>query len=158
MALPVDMVSIGEPAPGFELPDQDGEPVALDDFEGRTLVLYFYPRADTSGCTTEAKGFRDHWEDFGERDVAVVGVSDDPPADNRAFKEKYDLPFPLLSDESGAVAAAYDSYGEKRMFGRTFDGVFRNTFVIGPDGTVEVVYTGVSPDGHADELLADLGA
>ena len=152
------MVSVGEPAPDFELPDQDGEPVALDDFEGRTLVLYFYPRADTSGCTTEAKGFRDYWDEFGERDVAVVGVSDDPPADNRAFKEKYDLPFPLLSDESGDVATAYDSYGEKQMFGRTFDGVFRNTFVIGPDGRIEAVYTGVTPDGHAEELLADLGA
>lgn len=158
MALPADMVNVGEPAPDFELPDQDGDLVALGDFEGRTLVLYFYPRADTSGCTTEAEGFRDRWDDFGARDVAVVGVSDDPPADNRAFKEKYDLPFPLLSDESGEVASAYDSYGEKRMFGRTFDGVFRNTFVIGPDGTVEEVYTGVSPDGHAEELLAGLGA
>lgn len=152
------MLEPGEPAPDFELPDQHGDPVRLSDFSGQRVVLYFYPRADTAGCTTEACGFRDHWEAYRGREVAVVGVSDDPVEDLLAFSEKYDLPFPLLSDEDGTVAGAYESYGEKQMFGRTFDGVFRNTFVIGPDGTVEEVYTGVSPDGHAEELLAVLGA
>lgn len=147
------MLEPGEPAPDFELPDQHGDPVRLSDFSGQRVVLYFYPRADTSGCTTEACGFRDHWEAYRGREVAVVGVSDDPVEDLLAFSEKYDLPFPLLSDEDGTVAEAYESYGEKQMFGRTFDGVFRNTYVIGPDGTVERAHEGVTPEGHAEALL-----
>ncbi|MGM0592145.1 MAG: peroxiredoxin, partial [Halobacteriota archaeon] len=91
-----------------------------------------------------------------ERGVPVLGISDDPVEDAADFAEKYDLPFHLLSDESGEVSSAYDSYGEKNMFGRTFDGVFRNTFVVGPDGTIEQVYEGVSPEGHAEEILEDL--
>ncbi|AZH26069.1 thioredoxin-dependent thiol peroxidase [Haloplanus aerogenes] len=147
------MLDIGDEAPDFALSDQHGETVSLADFRGQRLVLYFYPRADTPGCTTEACGFRDRLDDFAARDIAVVGVSDDPVDDLAAFAEKHDLTFPLLSDESGDVAAAYDSYGEKQMFGRTFDGVFRNTYVIGPDGRIDRVYEGVSPDGHAAEIL-----
>jgi peroxiredoxin Q/BCP len=150
------MLTVGEDAPEFELQNQAGEPVALDEFSGQQVVLYFYPRADTPGCTTEAKGFRDHWDEFADRDVAVLGVSDDPVSDLAAFAEEYDLPFHLLSDEDGSVASAYDSYGEKNMFGNTFDGVFRNTYVIGPDGTIAHVYEGVSPEDHAAEILADL--
>ncbi|MFC7045762.1 thioredoxin-dependent thiol peroxidase [Halobacteriaceae archaeon GCM10025711] len=147
------MLEQGADAPGFELPDQDGDTVSLADFRGRRVVVYFYPRADTPGCTTEACGFRDAWDEFEDRDVAVVGISDDPVADLAAFQEKYDLPFHLLSDESGEVASAYDSYGEKQMFGNTFDGVFRNTYVVDEDGRIELVFEGVSPDGHAEELL-----
>jgi thioredoxin-dependent peroxiredoxin len=149
------MLEPGQPAPPFELPNQDGELVSLADFDS-TVVVYFYPRADTPGCTTEACGFRDSWADFEARGVPVLGISDDPVADLETFRDEYDLPFDLLSDESGEVASAYDSYGEKNMFGNTFDGVFRNTVVVGPDGTVEAVFEDVSPEGHADELLSAL--
>ena len=147
------MLEEGSEAPDFELPNQDGEPVALSDYRGQRVVVYFYPRADTGGCTTEAKGFRDRWDEFTERDIAVLGISDDPVADLQAFQEKYDLPIELLSDEDGSVSSAYDSYGEKQMYGREFDGVFRNTYVVDADGRVELAIEGVDPEGHAGELL-----
>jgi peroxiredoxin Q/BCP len=150
------MLSVGDTAPDFELPNQHGEPVALSDFAGDRVVVYFYPRADTPGCTTEACGFRDARAEFEARDVHVVGISDDPVSDLTAFADDHDLAFYLLSDEDGTVASAYDSYGEKQMFGNTFDGVFRNTYVVGADGTVEFAYEGVSPEGHAEQILADL--
>lgn len=150
------MLEVSENAPTFTLRDHHDEPVSLSDFAGRPVVLYFYPRADTPGCTTEACGFRDVWDEFEARGVTVLGVSDDPVDDLAAFAEKYDLPFRLLSDPDGEVAAAYGSYGEKNMFGRTFDGVFRNTYVVGPDGRVVAAYPNVDPEGHADALLADL--
>ncbi|WP_435154471.1 thioredoxin-dependent thiol peroxidase [Haladaptatus sp. DFWS20] len=149
------MLEPGQQAPPFECKNHAGETVALDDFDGR-VVVYFYPRADTPGCTTEACSFRDSWDEFAERDVTVLGISDDPVSDLEKFREKYDLPFELLSDESGEVASAYDSYGEKNMFGNTFDGVFRNTFVVASDGTIEHVFADVSPDGHAEEILSTL--
>ncbi|WP_224268749.1 thioredoxin-dependent thiol peroxidase [Haloprofundus salinisoli] len=152
------MLSVGDDAPDFELSDQHGETVSLSEFSGDRVVLYFYPRADTPGCTTEACGFRDSIEAFEERGVHVLGVSDDPVSDLESFADEYDLPFKLLSDESGEVAAAYDSYGEKNMFGNTFDGVFRNTYVIGPEGTIERAYEGVSPEGHAEAILDDIDA
>lgn len=150
---PLIMLSEGDPAPTFELPNQDGEPVGLEDYRGKPVIVYFYPRADTAGCTTEACGIRDEWAAFRERDVAVLGISDDPIEDLAAFAEKYDLPFELLSDEDGNVAAAYESYGEKNVFGNIVEGVFRNSYVIGPDGTIEATFGNVSPDGHAAELL-----
>jgi peroxiredoxin Q/BCP len=150
------MVDIGDPAPEFELHDQHGETVSLSEFEGQRVVVYFYPRADTPGCTTEACSFRDAWDAYEERDIAVVGISDDPAEDLAVFAEKHDLPITLLSDEDGTVASAYDSYGEKNMFGNTFDGVFRNTYVVGEDGRIEAVYEGVNPEGHAEAILADL--
>lgn len=150
------MVSVGDTAPPFELPNQDGDVVSLSDFAGDPVVVYFYPRADTPGCTTEACSFRDNWEAYRDRSVAVVGISDDPVEDVGPFAEKYDLPFDLLSDENGAVSSAYDSYGEKSMFGRTFDGVFRNTFVIDGGGTIRAVHRDVTPEGHAEAILADV--
>lgn len=150
------MLDVGDDAPEFELENQDGEEVSLSDFDDQYVVVYFYPRADTPGCTTEACGFRDDWDEYAERDVAVLGVSDDPVDDLAAFAEKYDLPFDLLSDEDGTVASKYDSYGEKQMFGNTFDGVFRNTYLVAPDGTVAAVFEGVDPEGHADEVLGAL--
>ena len=150
------MLDTGEQAPTFTLPNHAGDEVSLSDFDGRKVVVYFYPRADTAGCTTEACGFRDEWDAFEERDVAVLGISDDPVSDLEAFAEKYDLPFELLSDESGEVAAAYDSYGEKNTFGNRYDGVFRNTYVIDEVGRIERVYEGVTPEGHAEEILEDL--
>ncbi len=147
------MPSVNEIAPSFELKNQDGQLVALDEFEDEIVVVYLYPRADTSGCTTEACGFRDDWDGFMERNVTVFGISDDPVGDIKKFHEKYDLPFDLLSDETGEVASQYESYGEKKMFGNTFDGVFRNTFVIGRDGKIKRVFNDVSPEEHAEEIL-----
>jgi len=150
------MLDVGTTAPGFELPDQDGETATLSAYEGQRVVLYFYPRADTPGCRKEACSFRDEWERFEDDDIAVLGVSDDQVEDLRDFADEYDLPFRLLSDEDGSVSSQYDSYGEKNMFGNTFDGVFRNTYLIDPEGRIERVYEGVSPEGHAEEILADL--
>ncbi|WP_408958131.1 thioredoxin-dependent thiol peroxidase [Natrinema sp. 74] len=152
------MLDVGDQAPEFELRNQHGETVRRSDFEGQWLVVYFYPRANTEGCTTEACGFNDALSRFTDRDAAVVGISDDSVDDIADFAAEYELEFDLLSDEFGEVATLYESYGEKRLFGNTFDGVFRNTYLVGPDGRIETVYEGVSPDGHADEVLADLEA
>lgn len=141
-------------APTFELPNQNDDRVALSDFEGEYVVVYFYPRADTPGCTTEACSFRDSWDEYAEADVSVVGISDDPVSDIGKFAQKYDLPFDLLSDEDGSVASQYDSYGEKQMFGNTFDGVYRNTYVVGPDGDIVATFEDVDPEEHAEEVLA----
>ncbi|CQH53309.1 peroxiredoxin [Halobacterium hubeiense] len=147
------MLSEGEPAPDFELPNQDGDTVSLSDYGGQYVVVYFYPRADTPGCTTEACSFRDNWDEYSDRGVPVFGVSDDPVEDLKDFAEKYDLPFDLLSDEDGSVSTAYDSYGEKNVFGNEVEGVFRNTYVVGPDGDVVAAFEGVDPDEHAEEVL-----
>lgn len=152
------MLESGDDAPDFELPNQDGEPVSLADFAGDYVVVYFYPRADTPGCTTEACSFRDDWDAYEDAGVRVVGVSDDPVDDLADFREKFDLPFDLLSDEDGAVSTAYDSYGEKTVFGDQVTGVFRNTFVVNPDGDVVAVYEGVDPEEHATEVLEQIAA
>ncbi|MCL9817855.1 thioredoxin-dependent thiol peroxidase [Natronocalculus amylovorans] len=152
------MLANGADAPLFTLPNQDGDDVSLETYRGSHVVLYFYPRADTPGCTTEACGFRDAWDQFTDAGISVLAVSDDPVSDLRTFADKYDLPFELLSDPDGDVSKLYDSYGEKQMFGNTFDGVFRNSYVIGPDGTITHVYEGVSPEGHAEEILSDLSS
>ncbi|AXR77929.1 peroxiredoxin [Natrarchaeobaculum sulfurireducens] len=149
------MLQVGEDAPEFELPNQHGDPVRRSDFDGR-LVVYFYPRANTDGCTTEANEFNEELSTFAAQDVDVVGISDDPVEDLAEFAADLDLEFDLLSDELGEVATLYESYGEKQLFGNTFDGVFRNTYVVGPDGRIEAVYENVSPDGHAGAVLDDL--
>jgi peroxiredoxin Q/BCP len=150
------MLTPGDQAPGFDLQNQHGETVSLSAVDGEYAVVYFYPRADTPGCTTEAKSFRDQFAKFEQRGITVFGISDDPVADLAAFAEKHDLPFELLSDPDGDVGRAYDSYGEKNMFGRTFDGMFRNTYIIAPDGTIAREFEGVSPADHADEVLDSL--
>jgi peroxiredoxin Q/BCP len=147
------MLTVGDPAPSFTLRNQDDEPVSLADARGAYAVVYFYPRADTPGCTTEACSFRDRSDAFDRRDVAVYGISDDPVSALSAFAAEYDLDFELLADEDGSVARAYDSYGEKQMFGRTFDGTFRNTYIVDPEGSIAAAFEGVSPDGHADDVL-----
>lgn len=147
------MLTHGEPAPTFELRNQHGESVSLSSVDGEYAVVYFYPRADTPGCTTEAKSFRDQFAKFEERDITVFGISDDPVADLEAFAAKHDLPFDLCSDPDGEVGSAYDTYGEKNMFGRTFDGMFRNTYIVAPDGTIARGFKDVSPADHADEIL-----
>lgn len=150
------MLNVGEEAPSFHLRDHHDKLVSLSDFAGQRVVLYFYPRADTPGCTTEACGFRDAWEDYKALGVAVLGVSDDSVSVNADFAEKHDLPFRLLSDPEGDVGTRYDSYGEKQMFGRTFDGVYRTTYLVDPDGRIEAVYPDVDPEGHAEAILADI--
>jgi peroxiredoxin Q/BCP len=152
------MLEPGDSAPPITLSDHRGETVTVDPRDARHTVVYFYPRADTPGCTAEACGFRDEWDAFEEADIAVVGVSDDPVEDLAPFAEKHDLPFTLLSDPDGEVASAYDSYGEKQMFGNTFDGVFRNTYVLDAEGTVVLAYEGVSPEDHAVEIVEDVAA
>lgn len=143
------MLEIGEQAPVFELPDQHGDAVSLTDYEGERVVLYFYPKAKTGGCTREARAFRDRIDAFADRGVHVLGVSTDPVDLIAEFAEEESLPFTLLADEDGEVAAAYDT---RRASGKAE----RNTYLIGPDGTIEAVYEGVSPDRHPDEILADL--
>lgn len=150
------MLDEGDEAPDFTLPNQADEPVSLSDFAGQPVVVYFYPRADTPGCTTEACGFRDAWADYADADAVVLGISDDPVDDLAAFREKYDLPFTLLSDADGTVSRTYDSYGEKTVFGNTVEGVFRNTYLVDPEGRIAAVYPSVDPEGHADEVLADV--
>ena len=150
------MLETGDDAPDFTLQNQNNEPVTLSDIDAEYTVVYFYPRADTPGCTTEACGFRDEWGAFSDAGVAVVGISDDPVDDLADFAEKYDLPFDLLSDPDGEVASAYDSYGEKNVFGNTVDGVFRNTYVVDAGSEIVLAYEGVSPEDHAEEILADL--
>lgn len=147
------MLSTGDRAPPFELENQDGETVSLSDADDEYAVVYFYPRADTPGCTTEATSFRDRFQEFTDRGIAVFGISDDPIADLAAFAEKHDLPFQLLSDPDGEVGRTYDSYGEKNMFGRTFDGMFRNTYIVDPEGNIARAFEGVSPEAHAEEVL-----
>ena len=152
------MLEAGDPAPDFTLPNQDGDPVSLADHRGEPVVVYFYPRADTPGCTTEACGFRDAWADYEAAGATVLGISDDPVEDLEAFRKKYDLPFDLLSDEDGTVASAYDSYGEKTVFGNTVQGVFRNTYLVDAAGDIAAVYPKVDPEGHAGAVLDDVAA
>jgi peroxiredoxin Q/BCP len=153
------MVAEGERAPDFTLPDQHGNPVSLADLRGQTVVLYFYPRADTPGCTTQACGVRDRSGEYADAGARVVGVSPDPVEDVRKFAEKYGLDFTLLADADHAVADAYGTWGEKSMYGKRYWGVQRATFVIDAEGIVAKVFPKVSPKTHDDvvlEALADL--
>jgi len=131
--------------------------VSLKDFKGKTVVLYFYPKDDTSGCTTEACGFRDSWRAVEAAGAVVLGVSPDGPASHQKFRKKYELPFPLLADEDHAVAEAYGAWGEKSMYGRKYFGVLRTTYVIDPAGRIARVFEKVKPRGHAAEVLAAIG-
>ncbi len=146
----------GQPAPDFTLTDQHGDPVTLSELQGQTVVLYFYPKADTPGCTTQACGVRDHAFDYARAGAKVYGVSPDPVDRVAAFDEKYGLGFPLLADSDHAVAEAYDVWGEKSIYGRTFMGNERTTFVIGPDGTIQRVLRNVKPAEHDELVLSAL--
>lgn len=150
------MVRKGEPAPDFTLPADDASEVTLSSLRGRTVVLYFYPRDDTPGCTTEACDFRDALPRFEDLDAVVLGVSPDSPASHRRFREKFSLNFPLLADENHAVAEAYGVWKEKKMYGRTYMGIERSTFLIGRDGVVREVWRKVRPKGHAEAVAAAL--
>jgi len=152
------LLSEGDQAPDFTLPDQSGEEVTLSDLRGETVVLYFYPRADTPGCTTQACGIRDHASDYDHVDARVIGVSPDPVAAVRKFADKYDLGFTLLADEDHTVADAYGTWGEKSMYGKTYMGVQRATFIIDPEGKIAKVFPKVSPKTHDHVVLEALGA
>jgi thioredoxin-dependent peroxiredoxin len=146
----------GSPAPAFQLADQQGQPIDLSSFRGRRVLVYFYPRADTPGCTTQACGLRDVLGQVG--DAAVVGISPDKPAAQARFDTKYGLGFPLLSDPDRATAKAWGAFGEKKMYGKVTQGIVRSAFLVGPDGNVEQAWYGISPKDTPTKLLAALGA
>jgi thioredoxin-dependent peroxiredoxin len=149
----------GKKAPAFTLPDATGTPVSLGDFAGRHVILYFYPKDDTPGCTKEACGFRDHWKKLRQRGAAVVGVSADGAASHQKFAAKYKLPFPLLSDADRKVMTKYGAYGEKMMYGKKVTGVIRSTVWVGPDGRVRKHWAKVAKaETHPDDVLAALDA
>jgi peroxiredoxin Q/BCP len=148
----------GETAPDFELPNQDGEPVKLSSLRGRNVVLYFYPKADTPGCTTQACGVRDRTAEYDAADAVVLGLSPDPPAKLRKFADKHGLAFTLLSDEDHGVAERYGVWVEKSMYGKRYWGNERTTFVIDPEGRVRSVLRKVKPGEHDDRVLEELAA
>jgi peroxiredoxin Q/BCP len=150
------VIEPGDTAPDFELPDQDGRAVKLSDFKGTPVVVYFYPKADTPGCTTQACGVRDHRADYQRVGSVVLGISPDPVAKVKAFHEKYDLDFPLLADEGHAVADAYGVWAEKSMYGKTYFGNERTTFVIDSEGNVAHVLRKVKPAEHDERVLEAL--
>jgi peroxiredoxin Q/BCP len=151
------MIEAGDEAPDFTLPDQDGNPVRLADLRGRWVVVYFYPKADTPGCTTQACGVRDHTGDYERAGAVVLGVSPDKPAALRRFADKYGLPFTLLADADHVVADQYGVWAEKSMYGRKYWGVTRSTFIVAPDGTLARAFPKVSPKTHDELVIAALG-
>ena len=148
----------GDKAPGFTLPDQDGKAVSLQDFAGSPVVVYFYPRDDTPGCTKEACQFNDNLQAFARAKVTVLGISADSADKHRKFRSKYGLTFPLLTDADHAVGEAYGAWGEKTLYGTKSIGVIRSTFLIGADGTITRAWYHVKADGHAAKVLAEVGA
>jgi peroxiredoxin Q/BCP len=152
------VIQEGQPAPTFTLPSDTGEDVSLESFRGKPVVLYFYPRDDTPGCTAQARGIRDAWGEFQRSGAVVLGVSPDGPKKHTKFREKYSLPFTLLADEEHTVSEAYGVWVEKNMLGKKYMGVERSTFVIDADGNLAKVMRRVKPDTHADEVLAALTA
>jgi peroxiredoxin Q/BCP len=149
-------LKVGDPAPDFTLPDANGNPVSLADLRGKRVVLYFYPRDNTPGCTKEACAFSQLYAEYQAKNTVVLGISMDDAKSHTKFTKKFNLPFPLLSDADAEVATAYDSYGLKKFMGKEYMGVSRNTFVIGPDGKIEKIYLKVKPEQHPAELLQDL--
>jgi peroxiredoxin Q/BCP len=150
------VLQAGDQAPDFELPDQNGDPVKLSGLKGQTVVLYFYPRADTPGCTTQACGVRDHRADYKKAGARVIGVSPDTVEAEKKFAGKFDLDFTLLADADHAVAGAYGTWVQKSMYGKKYMGVQRATFIVGPDGKIARVFPKVSPKTHDEVVLKAL--
>ena len=148
-----EALKIGDLAPDFEAPTDEGETIRLSDFRGKRVVLYFYPKDDTSGCTKQACGFRDRYPEIEERNAVVLGVSPDGVRSHDKFKLKYDLPFALLSDADHQVADTYGAWGEKKSFGRTYMGIIRSTFIIDEEGMIMKVFPRVRPKNHSQEVL-----
>jgi len=149
-------VSTGNPAPEFELPDENGTLRKLSDYRGKNVVLYFYPKDDTPGCTTEACNFRDDYAQYQQAGVVILGVSPDKPAKHTRFITKYQLPFTLLSDVDHEVCELYGVWGRKKFMGREYDGVFRTTFLIDANGIIVRVFENVSPANHSAQVLEAL--
>ena len=150
------LLAVGDKAPAFKTTDQDGAPVSLADFKGQKVVVYFYPKDDTPGCTKEACSFRDVWSKFRKRKVVVLGVSVDDSKSHRKFADKFSLPFTLLADTDKALVKAYGVWGEKSMYGRKYMGVNRVTYLIDEKGKIAAVWPKVKPDGHAEGILESL--
>jgi peroxiredoxin Q/BCP len=147
------MVKEGTAAPAFKTTDANGEPVNLKDFRGKKVVLYFYPKDDTPGCTKEACSFRDAFSKFKKQGITILGVSPDSEKSHQKFTAKYKLPFTLLADTDHSIADAYGVYGEKKFMGRTYMGIHRTTFLIDEKGKIKKVFEKVKPEDHADEVL-----
>jgi len=151
-------LQIGDPAPLFTLPDQEGNPVSLSQLRGQRVVIYFYPKDDTPGCTKEACNFRDRWGAFEQHGIAVLGISKDGASSHSKFIAKYELPFTLLSDaEPCLVATAYESYGLKKFMGKEYMGMMRHTFVVDAEGNIEKIFTKVKAETMAEDILSELG-
>lgn len=148
------MLKVGNSAPDFAAPDADGRTLKLSDFRGEKVVLYFYPKDDTPGCTKEACSFRDAFSKLKRAGIKVIGVSPDTPKSHEKFTAKYNLPFTLISDPDHKVAGAYGAYGEKKFMGRTYQGFLRNTFLIDESGRIKKIFEKVKPEQHAMEVLA----
>lgn len=148
---------VNKPAPDFQLSDFSGKTHKLSDYKGKWVLVYFYPKDDTPGCTKEACGFRDNFSDFEKQGVVVLGISKDSPASHKKFIDKYNLNFTLLSDEEKETIKAYGAWGTKKFMGREFEGVFRYSYLIDPQGIIRKVYTTVKPVEHAGEVLKDIG-
>ena len=152
------MLTEGDLAPDFELATDGGGSIKLSDLLGKRVVLYFYPRDDTSGCTKQACGFRDHQSELAEQNAIVIGVSPDGVDSHDRFRDKYDLNFPLLSDPDHVVAETYGAWGKKKMYGREYEGIIRSTFVIDAEGRIERVYSKVKAAENPQQVLGDLSA
>ena len=151
-------LQVGDVAPAFSLPDQSGSTVELSQFHGQRVVIYFYPKDDTPGCTKEACNFRDQWASFEQHNIAVLGISKDGASSHSKFIDKYSLPFTLLTDgEPCPVAESYGSYGLKKFMGKEYMGMMRHTFVVDPEGRIEKAYLKVKAETMADDILTDLG-
>lgn len=147
----------GDKAPEFKGLDQNGSTVSLADFKGKKLILYFYPKDDTPGCTAEACNLRDNFDDLRERGFEILGVSPDSQKKHQNFIGKYELPFPLIADTDQKILNLYGVWGEKQMYGRTYEGVFRTTFVIGPSGVIEKIFSKVDTKNHSEQILEAIG-
>ena len=149
------MLHIGDTAPIFSLPDQDGVLHTLSQYQGKKVLLYFYPKDDTPGCTTEACNFRDGYEEFQKMGLVILGVSKDSTKSHKKFAEKFSLPFPLLSDETGGVIKQYGSWGKKKFMGREYEGILRNSLLIDEKGKIAKVYESVKTATHANDVRTD---
>jgi peroxiredoxin Q/BCP len=150
------MPEAGQPAPDFTLTDQDGNQVSLKDYRGKDVLVYFYPKDDTPGCTKEACSIRDTWQDFDAKGTAVLGISRDDAKSHQQFIAKYNLPFSLLSDPDAQVTRSYGAWGEKNMYGKISEGVIRSSFLVGPDGIIKKVWKKVKTDTHGSDVLTAL--
>lgn len=150
------ILEVGQQAPDFMLSDENGQIHQLSDYQGKYVLLYFYPKDDTPGCTTEACNFRDDYSQYDDANVIILGVSPDSPQSHAKFKSKYNLPFTLLADEDHQVCELFGVWGPKKSFGKEYEGVHRTTFLINPDGRIQKVYKKVSPANHSAEVLDEL--